>query len=355
VNTDNSKLPATSPLPSLDDPKYFWLELVFKKTGYKIPILRENLAAKSVGTYLGIAIQPSPAEKEKYGLPPCIVYQAVINEKLEAKQTGSGLPCSTKEHADEVLKIIEYKNGKNPAVGLMSWAGGFAIGEITKADMGYYDFGIKILKPSKRHRGKKCGFELLQYHHTLDNEPKVIKTILIPTLDKSQARAICREKMQKILDNYKKQKTIPPEAATAAKESEKLLESQLIVLSKVYPETAKVFINKAANAPEKVYEAFLRDNYIITGQLPVSIPFNQEQLNKIIRSAMRIKRGGKNSLDPIEVELVTGWFLKGYANMTPPDRQKAMAALGLNPPNADAIRKICSRLKLPAMRKPGKN
>jgi hypothetical protein len=144
------------------------------------------------------------------------------------------------------------------------------------------------------------------------------------------------------------------EAELTAK-SVTLKESQLLVLAKAFPESVKYMQSDEKASPQEVYDAFKRDVFALTGKLEDSLLLDQQQFENLQKQIRKNKRNKQKAIDPIERELVGGWYFKGYADMTPEQRQSALKNLGLNPPSARAISKICIRLKLPRIRKPGKH
>ena len=297
-------------------------------------------------------MRPSEADQKSLNLPEFVVFQVKITPTFEFEQTGSGFPCKTEAKANELVKMIEEKNNASPNVVLFSWEGGFALGTVSNMQATYEELVLYTFHKPQVHDGKLCGFSLRLYKMGLDNPPELVKEEMLPTTDLQEAQALFEAKDTKPKDQENKLSTIPSAPIPIAHQTA-LRESQFLVLSKLFPETIRLLKSHDPKNRQAAYEAYQRENFAITGKMDGHLSFNEEQFKATANALVNNNRRKNKGLDPIDVELVTGWFIRNYSGMTPEQRAIALKSRGLNPPSAEAIRKICTRLKLPAARKPG--
>jgi hypothetical protein len=127
--------------------------------------------------------------------------------------------------------------------------------------------------------------------------------------------------------------------------------NRLQCLSKAYPETVALLSKPNAATAHAAFKAYQRETLALTGNLIGTL--ERSAFMDAARALTAADRR-KNSAFDVAFELMAGWHVRGYRLMTPEDRADALKTLGLNY-TPEAIRKKCSRLKLPAARKHGRS
>lgn len=309
-----------------------------------------------LGVYIRIDLENLDLENKKlFQGSPFLAFQMRVTSDFEIEQMGDGFPCKDEARAKEIIQIIEAKNIAVPRVVLASWAGHFGLVTATNIDISYEELVLHhFYKPQKS--GKQlCGFSLRHFRRCLGKPGEMIKEVMLPTTDSQIAEKMLKERSGEFLESKPQKYNQSPNELEALSKSRTLGESQLLVLSKAFPESVKFLQKKEKSPPQEVYDAFKRDVFALTGKTEEQLLLNQNQFEELTKRIRKNQRNKQKGIDPIEYELVGGWFFKGYANMTPEQRGDALKKLGLNPPSSGAITKICLRLKLPRVRKPGKH
>lgn len=304
-----------------------------------------------------VTIRFSAEHQQKWKAPEFLVFQVRITEMFEVEQVGSGFPCVNEDKAKEIAQLIEAKNVRTPMVMLMSWRGGFAVATMTNQEAWYDELVLFNYNQPKNIDGQLSKFSLRHFKRCLGKPVEMVKEEMLPTTDPEIAQKLFLQKSEQLKsEDAAKQKMPPPDAMESAAETAALKESQFIVLSKAFPETIQMLRSGKISNPADVYAAYQRDFFVLTGKMFEPLKFNQEQFWKAATAIRnrRHNRKKKKGIDPLEYELVAGWFFHGYGKMTPQDRIAALKLRGFRIlPSSEAIRKLCKKLKLPSMRKPG--
>jgi hypothetical protein len=328
--------------------------LAWHDVGAKVYVKREEVYKLRPESFLGICIGIGLEDQKRFNCLPFVVFQLRITSKFEIEQMGEGFPCRDEAKAKQMLEVIQEKNDPVPRVCLAAWAGQFGFVTMTNLDFFYEELVFFVYHNPQKVGEQMSGFSLRHFRRTLGGPGKMISEEMIPTTDPSIAEQLFKEKSAKFV-NESDQKPKQSEAELEAiHKSTGLKESQLLALSKAFPETVKLMQKTEKSQPKEVYDAFKRDNYALTGVMVDKLLLSQQQFEDLAKRLRNNQRNKQNGIDPIEYELVGGWFFKRYADMSPEQRREALQKLNLNPPSADAIRKICGRLKLPSIRKPGR-
>ena len=280
---------------------------------------------------------------------PFVVFPVEITPELELKQTGEGILCDDEAEATEIRNEIQKNKmvAKTPPVVLASWNGGFTIATVTKERKWRRKFQFVTFKTAKLVSEKLCGFSLRIYEGYLDEPLKLVSEDFLPTIDKQTAEELARLKTAKVRQEAEDQIKIQ----NAPQVEQTLIQSQLKVLAKSYPETVAFFTNPKHGNAQEAYAAYQRETFALTGQLEGTL--NKTEFVKTAKALKNAARRKNPALDAVEFQLVSGWRLRGYDRMTPQQRYDNLKSLGLAPASPEAVRKICERLKLPAVRKPG--
>ncbi len=277
-----------------------------------------------------------------------VVFPLTITPELKLEQTGEGILCADEAEAAEVQnEIIKSKNKKSPKVVLVSWKGGFALGTITNERKWRMEYEFLTFDTPKSVSGNLCGFSLRTYKRYLDEPRKLVSEDFLPVVDKKAADEMVRQKIASVRAEAKSEIRIQnmPQVEPA------LIQSQLKVLSKSYPETVAFFANPNPDKAEAAFAAYQRETFALTGHLSGTL--NKSEFLKTAKALKNAARRKNPALDAVEFEIVAGWGLRGYDGMTPTQRFEALRKLGLDPVSPEAIRKMCERLKLPSARKRG--
>jgi len=308
------------------------------------------------GHMVPVTINLSTADQEKWKSPEFIVFQVRITEFFEVEQVGSGFPCDTAAKAKEVAQLIDSKNLPVPMVTLISWSGGFAVATMTNREAWYDELVLFHYHQPQKISEQWSQFSLRHFKKCVGRPPEMVKEEMLLTTDPQVAQELFLQKHLQLKAGEAARRKPQDVAALNTNEAVALRESQLIVLSKAFPETVWFMRNGHGGKPRDVYAAYQRDMFTLTGKMFEPLTFNQEQFWKAVTSFKNRRRNRKKDrgIDPLEYELVTGWFFRGYGKMTPNNRVAALKARGFRQiPSSEAIRKICTKLKLPSLRKPG--
>jgi hypothetical protein len=315
---------------------------------------RDEIFKLKPGTVVGVVAKSDPKNQLAFNVPEFVVFQARVTPTFEVEQVGSGFPCKDEAKAKEIYQVIVAKNSAVPHVVMFNWDGGFWIATITNTEAWYDEL---VLFPY--HKPKKFGkqlslFSLRHFKHSLGKPAEMIKEEMLPTTDSAVAEKLFQQRNAELkAEEAAKNKAPTPQPSTIVSMSAALKESQLLVLAKAFPETVKFLQATTSAKPDEVYAAYQRDIFKTTGKMDEPLTFNADQFDETVKALTNSHRRKKMGIDPIEYELVVGWILRGYGKMTPLKRAAALKIRGLYPPSSEAIRKICKRLKLPTIRKPG--
>lgn len=304
-----------------------------------------------LGVYIGLDLENQKLLK----CPPFLAFQMRLTSDFEVEQMGDGFPCRNEAGANEIIKIIEAKNVPVPRVVLANWPGHFGLVTVTNLDA-WYDELVLFHYHQPQNLGEQLSkFSLRHFRRCLGKTAEMVKEEMLPTTDPQIAQQFFKEKHNELIKDEAKKQNQSTEKSNSTQWTADLMESEFLVLSKAFPETIKLMRTADISTPQEVYDAFRRDMFALTGNLEDSLSLNQQQFEELTKRIRKNRRNKQKGIDPIEYELVGGWFFKGYANMTPEKRSDALQKLRLNPPSPGAINKICIRLKLPRLRKPGKH
>lgn len=303
-----------------------------------------------------IAMNLSLKDQQELKSPAFVAFQVRITDTFQIEQVGSGYPCRDESKLKEIFGIIEEKNQTVPLVILFSWRGGFAVGAMNNQEASYDELVLHHYHEPQRIGNEWSNSSIRHFKMSLGKPPEMIREEMLPTIDLNEAEKIFQQKIEQL-----KAETSPrtgEEETADAKESSTLRESQMIVLSKGYPETIDLMRSRAKR--EEVYAAYRRDMFAMTGKMFEPLTFNQEQFWKTATSIQRNRRArgrkNKTGIDPLEYELVAGWYFRGYGDMSPENRRAALESKGFRElPSAEVIRKLCRKLKLPPLRKAGRH
>jgi len=294
----------------------------------------------------------APETQKKWQVPEFLVFQARITPTFGIEQMGSGYPCKDEATAKEISELIKAKNQAVPHVGLASWRGGFCILEMNNPAW-YEEMVLFCYNKPQKIGDQISSFSLRHFKFCLGKPPEMIKEEMLPTTKREVAENLLRQRHAEFQAEAAAKQISPSEAAANAKEAAALHESQLLVLSRVFPETIKIFKSPPNRTPESIYAAYQRDIFASTGEMYEPLTFNKEQFLKTAMSLYNRRRRKKRGIDPLAYELVAGWFYRGYGNMTPENRAIALKERGFDQMTPQAIRILCKRLRLPSQRKPG--
>lgn len=306
----------------------------------------------------GVYLTPDLEAQKNHGLPPFIVFQTRITPEFEIEQMGDGFPCNDEAHAKELMKTIEARNVTVPRVMMANWAGYFGLVTMTNFQVCSEGLELFVYHKPKEIDGQFCKFSLKYYRTYLGKSAEILNEEFLPTTDPQIANRILQEKAEALRRNKKTPaNAVQPKSqiGVIADDSGLMMESRFLVLSNAFPETIALMRKADISTPQEVYDAFNRDMFALTGKTDEHLLLSQQKFEELAKRIRKNRRNKQKGIDPIEFELVGGWLFKGYANMTPEQRREALQKLGLNPPSAGAINKICLRLKLPRFRKPGKH
>jgi hypothetical protein len=283
-----------------------------------------------------------------------IVFPARITSASTVAQAGAGIPCTDELKVRQIVQFIEAKNLKVPPVGLISTAGYFSLGTIKNWDYRYEVLALFKFHKVKVLKGNRCGFALRKYHYYLDKPKKVIWEELLPTENIRVARKLLRRKSKEFDAKLGAQKRTFSKVTRGAESGLDLREIQLKVLSRIYPETIALFQSPGPADAEAIFAAYQRETLAQTGQLVGTLDVERKnELLQVAKTLQKVSRRQYPALNAVEYELVAGWRVRGYEKMTPKQRVESLKRLKLSPTSPDAVRKICERLKLPTVRKPG--
>jgi hypothetical protein len=276
-----------------------------------------------------------------------VVFPIKITPELKLEQSGEGILCFDEAEATDTRnEILKSKNPKTPPVVLASWSGGFTLATITKERRWRREFELLAFHVPKLVSGKQCGFALRLYGRYLDEPRRLISEEFLPVIDKQTAEELVRQKMAEVRAEVAEKIKLQNEPQIESA----LIQSQLKVLAKSYPETVAFFGSpNPANANE-AYAAYQRETFALTGTLIGTL--NKSEFLKTAKALKNAARRKNSPQNDVEFQLVAGWR-RGYDRMTPQQRYAELKRLGLKPTSPDAVRKICERLKLPSARKPG--
>ncbi|HTB83480.1 MAG TPA: hypothetical protein VK742_07500 [Candidatus Sulfotelmatobacter sp.] len=316
--------------------------------------VRDEIFKLQPGTIIGVIVKSDAHNQQKFSIPEFIVFQAHVTPKFEVEQVGSGFPCKDEAKAKEVYQVVVAKNLIVPIVVLVTWDGGFALATASNPEAWYDELVLFCYNKPQIIGEQLSKFSLKYFKRSMGKPPEMVKEEMLPTIEPVEAEKLFQQKSAQIkADELAKIKKISPSPSTITQPSVALKESQLLVLSKAFPETIKFFKSTEKPSPQDVYAAYQRDIFKATGKMDEPLTFNQDQFTKAVKVFNNKRRRTKMGIDPIEYELVAGWFFSEYGNMPPHARVNALKKRGLHPPTADAIRQMCKRLKLPSIRKPG--
>lgn len=320
-------------------------KMVFKVKEHTIPILfkRSELSERIDKNECVLSFKLPFSVEHNGGFFPFVVIPIKITAALELEQTGDAILCFDESHATEVRKEITLKN-KNPIVVLMSWKDGFQLGTLEN----YKSFGrvleIRPVLQEKVINGARCGFVLRIYDYYSDEA--VLKwEEYLPVTDPIEADKLFHKKEDQMkAEAAELDKTMPPI-------DRDMVKSQLLLLSKSYPDTIAFFEKPEIANIDALFKAYQRETFLNYKTLNGS--FDDVEFELVAKAMQKLSRRTKPTRDAIEYELVMGWRLRGYDKMTPQERVQHLRNLGLKPMSAEAVRKTCERLKLSTLRKPG--
>jgi hypothetical protein len=277
-----------------------------------------------------------------------VVFPIKITPELKLEQTGEGILCSDEAEATDTRnEILKSKNQKPPPVVLASWNGGFTLGTITKERKWRREFELLTFRVPELDSGKQCGFALRIYGRYLDEPRKLISEELLPVIDKQAAEELVRQKMAKaragVEEKIKLQNDPQIEPA--------LIQSQLKVLAKSYPETVAFLKSPNPANAGAAYAAYQRETFAITGRHDGTL--SKDEFVKTAKALINASRRKHSGIDMVEFQIVAGWRSRGYDQMTPKQRFEDLKNRGFQPASSEAVRKMCERLKLPTIRKRG--
>jgi hypothetical protein len=304
---------------------------------------------------IGVAIGFDEEFQKRMEFPPYMVFQLRVTDHGGLEQVGEGFPCQNTVYADHLLEIIKSKNLKVPVVMLICWPGNFALVTMECLNAKHEQLVLFNYKEVQTQGNISSKFSIQHYLLSLGKPREMIREEFLPTIDPEIAQKLFREKSDELKQIALKEQSKPVKSPIPEHEIKQLNESQLIVLARAFPQTVKIFQEKSTSDAEIIYAAFKRDLSAITGKIDGTVTLNQQQFDDLRNRLTNKKKNKKKIIDPVEYELVGGWFFKRYAYMTPEQRKTELDKLGLEAPTPNGIRKICKKLKLPSVRKPGRN
>lgn len=343
---------SSNPVIPLNDPSGIVGKFVFHGRGFGIHFNKHEIFKLKPGHIFPVIIrivQPAPPS---WNNTEFIVFIGRITPLFEIEQVGAGYPCGTEARAKEIAQIVEAKNETHPHVVLISWDGGFWIGTVFPQNASYRELVLYRYKEIQRRGKRSYRFSLRHFKTYLGKPAEMIKEEFLTTQNAKTAQEIFERRDAEIKsENALKAKESQSKSPPAQPQCLQI--SQLLVLSRVFPETVKLLLNPIGVSHADAYAAYQRDLVMSGRKTDELLTLTHAQLIEIAKSINKKRRQEQNGVDEIEYELVAGWFFRGYANMTPEMRAEALRTRGLSPPSGDAIRKMCKRLKLPSIRKPG--
>jgi hypothetical protein len=350
MNNENPNLPSQVPTSDLMP-----CRLAYHQFIATVYVNRKQIFKMRPETLLGVYIGLDLENQKLLQCPPFLAFQMRITSDFEVEQMGDGFPCRNEARANEIIKIIEAKNVPVPRVVLANWPGYFGLVTVTNFDAWYDELVLFHYHQPKKLGEQLSKFSLRHYRRCLGKAAEMVKEEMLPTTDPQIAQQLFKEKHNELIKEEAKKQNQSTEKSNSTQWTAELMESEFLVLSKAFPETIHLMRKADISTKQEVYDAFRRDMFALTGNFEDSLLVSQQQFEELTKRRRKNRRNKQAGIDPIEFELVAGWFLKGYANMTPEKRRDALQKLGLNPPSSGALNKICLRLKLPRIRKPGKH
>ena len=284
-------------------------------------------------------------------LYPFAVFAVRVTASLEVEPLGEGFPCNDREHVNEVLQVIQKKNQQVPDVNLISMPGSFHIGTSSNEEIHKPTLILYTLFEPRFENGCKCGFALHFYKYFLDKPRELVWEKLLPTMVSDEAEQLFQAERKRVNAEDTAASLQRAQALAAVKSEPSLITMQLKVLSKAYPETVKYLQNPDPANARDAYAAYQRETLVLTGHLDGTLDL--QEYGKLAKSLQNAQRRKNPPINDVEFQLVAGWRLQGYDQMTPEQRYSHLKCLGFDAASPDAVRKICERLELPTVRKPG--
>jgi len=352
MNNENPSVPAQVPPSDLIP-----CHLNYHRTGATVYVDKRQIFKLRPESLLGVYIKIDLENQSLLQCPPFVAFQMRITSDFEIKQMGDGFPCKDEDRAKELMKVIEEKNVNVPRVVLANWAGHFGLVTMANFEVWYEGVELFVYHHPKEINGQLSKYSVRKFKTYFGKSAEITNEEMLTTTDPKIAEQLFREKG----DELQKNAAQPPKTNQSKDQiglidgsAASLMGSQLLVLSRAFPETVRFMEKLEKTQAQEVYDAFKRDVFALTGKMDESLLLDQQQFDELSKRLRKNRRNKQKGIDPIEYELVGGWFFKGYANMTPEQRRDALQKMNLSPPSAEAIRKICERLKLPPIRKPGR-
>lgn len=336
----------TTPVP----PNIFTLE--YRSLLFQAPYNKADFFKFRPGHFIWVRMNLAQDIQAELESEPIVVFQIRITETFEWEQCGSGFPCRDEPKAEEVQKVIDRKNQTVPVVMKMSWQGHFGIVTMTNYEMCYDEFTFYIYHQPKKVGATSSKFAIRKYEHFLGKPKRLAMEEMLVADDKEKALELFKTRNDEI--RSEELASLPARnTGQNAQEIQSLNESELLVLEKSFPETVPILRGDIKASPEETYAAYQRDIFSHSGKMPEPIKFNEAQFIKVATELFNKRRRAKLGIDPVAYELVTGWYFRGYARMTPQGRADAIKERGFGTFSGEKIRKTCEKLKLPALRQPG--
>lgn len=278
---------------------------------------------------------------------PFVVFPIQITSELNLEQTGEGILCADEAEANRIRNSIALYRQETPHIVLASWQGGFALGALS--DVQHFKRCLELFQfhVPKFFEGQSCGFAIRLYDVYTNKTRVLIWEKLLPVTDKDEAEKLLREKESEL-----RIKQIEKDKIQVTQQIEpSLIQSQIKVLSKSYPETIAFFTKPETATIEAIFKAYQCETLALYGTLIGTL--GKTEFQKAAKGLLNASRRKNPARDAVSFELVVGWRLRGYDRMTPKTRFEALKQLGFEVSTSEAIRKICERLKLPVVRKRG--
>ena len=313
---------------------------------FYLHVSREFLMSQPVGSLASVKFKPDQPFEHSGKIFPFIVFSARVTPTFELEQAGSGFPCVSESHADSIVEVIRGKNQDVPHVGLISWEGGFAIGTLTNIECVQNQMVLFALNSPKIIDGQQCGFYIRIYKCFIDKPRELESEIPLMTIDPKIAQEIFQKKDREMAMEHSRKVKEQAIADGKLKSQPSLLNSQLEVLAKAYPDTVELLKNPDPSKINEIFAAYQRETLALTGTL-IGTSLDKSEFMKTALALMNSARRKNPGINPIMFQLVAGWRHCGYDRMTPEQRFKDLKARGLQPSTPDAVRKMCERLKLP--------
>lgn len=324
---------------------------LLKVKGYELRLIlnREELAQRREKNECVISFRLNKPIQHEGKNCEHVVFPIQITPELELKQTGEGILCVSEDRANQVRNRIalNHQNKNTPPVVLLSWQGGFTLGTVTDIQEFRECFELFCFHTRKVVEGRDCGFALRLYHDYLCKPRVLIWEKLLPVTDKHEAQKLFHQKA----DELHAQQAQKVKAQNLQQVEPSLIQSQLKVLSKSYPETVGFFTKHEQTTVDAMFKAYQRETLALFGTLVGTL--DNTEFKKAAKGLLNASRRKNPARDAVGFELVVGWRLRGYDRMTPLERFNALKQLGLGVSTPEAMRKICERLKLPSVRKRG--